>query len=64
MATLALFGMPGWQEVAITLAIMFLLFSRRIPEATRSLGQSILEFKRGLRNDATSSGKHLRDHSG
>ena len=38
----------GWQEVLIVLFIMFLLFGTRIPKIARSLGESIVEFKKGI----------------
>ena len=41
-------GMPGGWEVWIILAIVLLLFGRRIPQVARSLGQGISQFKRGL----------------
>jgi sec-independent protein translocase protein TatA len=47
--TLAL-GMPGPVELLIILAIGLLIFGRRLPEVGRSLGKSIVEFKRGIRD--------------
>lgn len=38
----------GWQEVLIVLFIVFLLFGTRIPKLARSLGESIVEFKKGI----------------
>ena len=48
--TLAIFGLPGGAEWIIILVIGLLLFGRRLPEVGRSLGQSIVEFKKGLKN--------------
>ena len=49
-STLAfLTGMPGWAEMVIVAAVGLLIFGRRLPEVGRSLGKSIVEFKRGLR---------------
>ena len=47
--TLAI-GMPGPIELVIILAIGLLIFGRRLPEVGRSLGKSIVEFKRGVRD--------------
>lgn len=48
--SLAIFGLPGGAEWIIILVIGLLLFGRRLPEVGRSLGQSIVEFKKGLKN--------------
>jgi len=48
MSTLA-FGLPGHWEWVIILVIGLLLFGRRLPEVGRSLGKSIVEFKRGVK---------------
>jgi sec-independent protein translocase protein TatA len=47
----AFFGMPGGVEVVVFLAIVLLLFGNRLPGAMRSLGRSVVEFKKGA-NDA------------
>jgi sec-independent protein translocase protein TatA len=46
---LGLFGMPGGWEMAVVLVIGLLVFGRRLPEIGRSLGSSIVEFKRGIK---------------
>lgn len=48
-STLAIFGLPTGAEWFIILAIGLLLFGRRLPEVGRSLGQGIVEFKKGLK---------------
>lgn len=48
MSTLG-FILPGQWEWVIILVIGLLLFGRRLPEVGRSLGRSIVEFKRGVK---------------
>ncbi|MBA4028531.1 MAG: Sec-independent protein translocase TatA [Planctomyces sp.] len=40
----------GWAEMLGIGIVMLLLFGRRLPEVGRSLGQGIVEFKKGLRS--------------
>ena len=59
-STLAIFGLPSGAEWFIILAIGLLLFGRRLPEVGRSLGQGIVEFKKGLKGvqeDVNTSGE-------
>lgn len=50
MTTLGMFQMPGGPELLIILVIGLLLFGKRLPEVGRSVGKSIVEFKRGLKD--------------
>ncbi len=43
------FGFPGGYEWVILLVLGLLIFGRRLPEVGRSLGKSIVEFKRGIK---------------
>ncbi len=63
MQTLAaLLPNVGWTEMLVIGVIMLLLFGRRLPEVGRSLGQGIVEFKKGLK-DVTEDIKHDVDRS-
>lgn len=50
MTTLfAFFGMPGGLEMVIVLVVILLLFGNRLPGMMRSMGRSVVEFKKGIR---------------
>jgi len=47
------FGNFSFWEIALLLGVLLLLFgSSRLPKMARSLGQSLTEFKRGLKEPA------------
>lgn len=48
--TLALFSFPGGWEWIVILLVALLLFGRRLPDVARSVGKSITEFKKGIRD--------------
>ncbi len=48
--SLAYFGLPGGMEMVIVLIIVLLLFGNRLPGTMKSLGRSIVEFKKGIKD--------------
>ncbi len=42
--------MPGGLEWAVILVVALLIFGKRLPDVARSVGKSIVEFKRGIRD--------------
>ncbi len=49
-----MFGFGIW-ELLIFLGIILLLFSSRLPSLARSIGQSVVEFKKGVKELEKSS---------
>ena len=47
--SLAFFGLPGNSEIFILVFLGLLIFGRRLPDVGRSLGRSIVEFKKGVK---------------
>ena len=41
--------MPGTAEWVVIAVLALLIFGRRLPEVARSFGQTIVEFRKGLR---------------
>lgn len=44
-----MFGIPGGWEWIIVLIIALLVFGKKIPTTMRSIGRSVVEFKKGLK---------------
>jgi sec-independent protein translocase protein TatA len=42
------FGLPGGPEWIVIALLGLLIFGKRLPEVGKSLGRSIVEFKKGL----------------
>jgi sec-independent protein translocase protein TatA len=53
LAILAWFGLPGGMEWVAILVVALLIFGRRLPDVARSVGKSIVEFKKGLKDVKT-----------
>ena len=46
----------GPVEIVVILLVALLVFGRRLPEVARSLGQGLVEFRKGLRDEPTDHG--------
>jgi sec-independent protein translocase protein TatA len=53
MPPLAIFGMGHW-EILLILLLVLVLFGSRLPGAMKSLGASIREFKKGVKDGSGS----------
>jgi sec-independent protein translocase protein TatA len=47
-STLLAFGMPGPFELILLTGLGLLFFGKRLPDVGRSIGQTIVQFKKGL----------------
>lgn len=50
MNLLAFLSMPGGSEWIVILLVALIIFGRRLPEVSRSIGKSIVEFKKGMQD--------------
>lgn len=55
----ALAWAPGIGELLIVMVIVMVLFGNRLPGTMRSLGQSLVQFKKGMSEDDDKSGDKL-----
>jgi sec-independent protein translocase protein TatA len=51
MHTLALGGLSPWEIMAILAVVLIVFGAKRLPELARSMGSSITQFKKGLKED-------------
>ncbi|HNS19519.1 MAG TPA: twin-arginine translocase TatA/TatE family subunit [Sedimentisphaerales bacterium] len=58
---MAFISMPGSGEWIVILIIGLLIFGRRLPDVARSLGKSVNEFKKGMREFQDSADEVVRD---
>ena len=60
----------GWGELLAIGVLMVLIFGRRLPDVGRTLGQGLVEFKKGLKgvkddvSDATQNAKDVAEAAG
>ena len=47
---LGFLGLPGGSEWVVILIVALLLFGPRLPSVMRSIGKSVVEFKKGLKD--------------
>lgn len=56
--SLAFISLPGGYEWIVIGALGLLIFGKRLPGAARGIGQSILEFKKGMKSGGGDDAEH------
>ena len=51
----------GWPELLIVLVIALLIWGRRLPDVARSLGKSVTQFKKGMKETEDEIEKAVTD---
>jgi len=51
MHTLAIGGLSPWEITAILVVALLVFGAKRLPDLARSMGSSINQFKKGLKDD-------------
>ena len=51
----------GWMEITVVLILALVIFGRRLPELARSLGKSLTEFKKGMKETTDEIEKSVSD---
>ncbi len=59
MAAILAFGMFGGWELLVIGGVALLFFGNRVPGMARSLGQGIVEFRKGLKGEDSDEEKKL-----
>jgi sec-independent protein translocase protein TatA len=54
-----MFGLPHGPEMLIIMVVALLVFGKRLPEVARSLGETVVNFRKGLADMQNDVGQHV-----